>query len=454
MALWRIHLKTDSSRPDINIAGYCIEHHIAGMGWNLEEIPQVEREAIKTFEDFDKYAKEEYDSYSSVTRLARDVDENDLIWMRYEGKYYLARVKADSQWRFAADQESRELDLSNQLTNIDWYPASENADESSVPGVVTTAFIKGSTFQRIKKSGLEEYSQMLYNHIKDPERDSYLYPRPNISLQEADFFNLLQPSDLEDILCMWLFKNKGYVCIPSTNKLSTQLYECVLIDPDTVGKNIYIQVKKGNVDLNARDYSGLSGEVYLLTTGGTVTNGDKYENIFVVNPSDIFNFSIQTDNQRYLPENIRTWVGFLSSKKGIIFDTNLSYSDTNEMDMLTKHRICAYGDADRYIYSFQKDDYALFYSKGKGIVAIGRIKDDGAKELEDEEGLYHDVEMLVPSGYDFSKSEKHYLNAHEISGLLNHGFYYASTMKVPFLDDFEVQKLRKALAEKYEETAH
>ena len=92
----------------------------------------------------------------------------------------------------------------------------------------------------------------------------------------------------------------------------------------------------------------------------------------------------------------------------------------------------------------------MFYSKGKGIVAIGRIKDDEAKELENEEGLYHDVEMLVPSGYDFSKSEKHYLNAHEISGLLNHGFYYASTMKVPFLDDFEVQRLRKALAEKYE----
>ncbi len=312
MALWRIHLKTDSIHPDINIAEYCIEHHIAGMGWNLEEVPQEERESIKTYDDFENYAKAEYGSYSSVTRLARDVRENDLIWMRYAGKYYLARVKASSHWEFVADKITMELDLSNQLTDIDWYPASDNADESSVPGAITTAFIKGTTFQRIHKEGLEEYSQMLYNKIMDSKRDDYLYPRPKISLKEADFFNLLQPSDLEDLLCMWLYKDKGYVCIPSTNKLSTQLYECVLIDPNTIGKNVYIQVKKGSIDLYADDYSGLSGEVYLLTTDGTVTNGEKNENVFVVNPSEIFKFACQAENQRYLPENIRTWIEFLS----------------------------------------------------------------------------------------------------------------------------------------------
>ena len=119
--------------------------------------------------------------------------------------------------------------------------------------------------------------------------------------------------------------------------------------------------------------------------------------------------------------------------------------------MLKQSKICAYGDADRYIYSFKKDDYALFYSKGKGIVAIGRIKSEKTMKLKDEDGLYHDVEMLVPSSYDFNKNPKCYLSAHEIYTLLNHGFFYASTMKVPFLDDFEVQKLRKALQIKYDD---
>ena len=37
------------------------------------------------------------------------------------------------------------------------------------------------------------------------------------------------------------------------------------------------------------------------------------------------------------------------------------------------------------------------------------------------------------------------LSAKEIGNLLNHGFYYVSTMKVPLLDDFEVQSIRKEL---------
>ena len=59
--------------------------------------------------------------------------------------------------------------------------------------------------------------------------------------------------------------------------------------------------------------------------------------------------------------------------KGIMLNTNRSYSDTNEYEMLSQSKISAYGDASRYIDSFKKGDYALFYSKGRGIIAIGRI---------------------------------------------------------------------------------
>lgn len=40
-------------------------------------------------------------------------------------------------------------------------PASEKADEESVPGAVATAFIMGATIRRINKAGVEAYSQML-----------------------------------------------------------------------------------------------------------------------------------------------------------------------------------------------------------------------------------------------------------------------------------------------------
>ena len=57
---------------------------------------------------------------------------------------------------------------------------------------------------------------------------------------------------------MWLYKTKGYIVIPSTNKRGTELYECVLIDPKAEDfKHIYIQVKKGDVEIDASNYSEL-----------------------------------------------------------------------------------------------------------------------------------------------------------------------------------------------------
>jgi ABC-type multidrug transport system fused ATPase/permease subunit len=100
--------------------------------------------------------------------------------------------------------------------------------------------------------------------------------------------------------------------------------------PVLTGDAVDLIVKKGNVDIDASDYEGLAGEVYLLTTNGVVHNGDKYGNVYTVDPAEIFSFACEGKNQRFLPEKIRTWIGFLSSKKGIIFDTNLSYSDDNE----------------------------------------------------------------------------------------------------------------------------
>ena len=58
----------------------------------------------------------------------------------------------------------------------------------------------------------------------------------------------------------------------------------------------------------------------------------------------------------------------------------------------------AYGDAKRYIDSFRKDDYALFYSKGRGIIAVGQIVTDKPTEVGDEK--YHSVRMIVPENFN------------------------------------------------------
>ena len=125
------------------------------------------------------------------------------------------------------------------------------------------------------------------------------------------------------------------------------------------------------------DYSSLNGEVHLLTTEGNVQNAQKYSNVKVADPTVIYEFAINPDKSHIIPENVLYWVKFLteiennrlkfSACKGIMFDTNILYSDTNESEMILGNKIAAYGDAKRYIDSFRKDDYALFYSKGRGI---------------------------------------------------------------------------------------
>ena len=258
MSLWRIHTRTDFVNEDV--CEYCIKNNVAVLGWSLND-KQVEaylkknemsmeefsslRNSIDSEEKYKDLASKVFAKFSSVERLMK-VEENDLIWMRGKGKYYLARVGKDSKWVFNKGEKERINDIANQLTNIQWFPASSTADESAVPGAVTTAFIKGSAFQKIKNTYVEDYSKLLYNELSE----DYKYSDVFLTNCMSSFFSLLQPSDLEDLLCMYLYKDNHYITIPSTNKISTPLYECVLIDPenkDGNNTNIYIQVKKGKV---------------------------------------------------------------------------------------------------------------------------------------------------------------------------------------------------------------
>ena len=453
MAVWRLQVNTGGA----NIASYCIENNVAAMGWSLDQISEADRKKITTFKEYSKYADDLYDKkYDSVKRLYYDVKPGDIIWIRFEGQYYFARVKQESKWIF---QESAvAIDAANQLTNIEWYLASDKGDEESVPGAVSTAFIKGSTLQRIRKSGVEEYSRMLYNNLHDKNKDPYNYPNQDLLLCETHFYSLLQPEDVEDLLALWLYDTKGYVCIPSTNKHSTQKYECVLVDPaDFNRKHIYIQVKKGDVLLDASDYAKLPGEVYLLTTEGMVTNADVYKNIYVVNPTEIYQFATNPYKAHIIPENVLYWVKFLtdventkiagSECKGIMFDTNRSYSDTNEYEMLAQSKIAAYGDASRYINSFHRGDYVLYYSKGRGIIAVGRIKSDDVVSVDDEK--YHEVDLIVPDEFDGNVDTLLSLSPAEIKAVLDRNFYWASTIKTPFLNLDQVDLLIKELKNKY-----
>ncbi len=125
--------------------------------------------------------------------------------------------------------------------------------------------------------------------------------------------------------------------------------------------------------------------------------------------------------------------------KGIIFDTNKTYSDTSTFDMLTSNKISAYGDASRYIERFNTGDIVFFYVSGKGVVAAGEIcsKTEECKYYDSVE-KYKTVRMISPLKLPNEEKDLKFIKPSEIKKLLGEkGFFWASTIKVPYLHSKE-----------------
>jgi hypothetical protein len=128
--------------------------------------------------------------------------------------------------------------------------------------------------------------------------------------------------------------------------------------------------------------------------------------------------------------------------KGVIFDTNLSYDEDGIWYMCDGSRVAAFGGIKGIVHSFSKGDIVFLYHKGQGIVAAGEVKSD-VKEDKDWDALYRDLKWLTakPKKGDPLKA----LSAAEIKTVMGFNFWWAKTMKPPFLNKEESSKLLEAL---------
>lgn len=318
MTIWRLHVNTSGG----NCADVCFKNKVMAMGWSItdrhiENFTEArkkkiceQRVNINSYEDYEKLIKKwkVYDGKSyvpaTVRKLYWEVKPDDLVWIRYKGIYYLGRVGDTSQWVF--DQDNLQKDAAIQRTDIEWLAV---GDESTVPGFVATAFIKGKTLQRINSEAVQIFSQHYYNTKIGKEH----YQGLTIEANPEKFYDLLSPTDCEDLVCAYLFSEYKYIVIPSTNKKSTELYECVLLDPKD-RSHIYIQVKKGNVSIDANEFRHLQGKVFLFTSGGTVNNLDsnnKNENIEQISPGKLFDFAMSDAAKNIVSDSISYWTEYM-----------------------------------------------------------------------------------------------------------------------------------------------
>ena len=92
--------------------------------------------------------------------------------------------------------------------------------------------------------------------------------------------------------------------------MSTKLYECELINPENGGR-IFVQAKNSGDVIDAAPYAALPGEVWFLTTKGTVADAGRYPQMHIAAPAELYAFALSEDASRLLPDSIKTWLELL-----------------------------------------------------------------------------------------------------------------------------------------------
>lgn len=116
--------------------------------------------------------------------------------------------------------------------------------------------------------------------------------------------------------------------------------------------------------------------------------------------------------------------------KGVILDTNRTYNEECVWDMLKKKRASAYGDVAYVADYIKKRDFVFLSHRNYGIVAAGEATSSTKGEYDEER--YVEIKWLtkIPSK---DEGIKKYLPFSDVTKLLGHGFFWARTLKTPYL---------------------
>jgi hypothetical protein len=128
--------------------------------------------------------------------------------------------------------------------------------------------------------------------------------------------------------------------------------------------------------------------------------------------------------------------------KGVIFDTNLSYDANSIWYMIDNNRVAAFGDIQHVVNWLGRGDLVFLYHRGKGIVAAGEVSSD-VKSDSSWDALYRDLRWRTNTPIKAHAFKA--MPAWQIRQVTNRNFYWAKTVKVPYLSREEAETLLAAV---------
>lgn len=131
-----------------------------------------------------------------------------------------------------------------------------------------------------------------------------------------------------------------------------------------------------------------------------------------------------------------------SDTKGVLFDTNRSWDEESIWYMIENSRVAAFGDAKRFIEYVYSGDIVFFSHKWAGLIAAARVN-KGDIKTPNADTLYRDVTFITPipkKGEDIKA-----MSFKKVSEITGKSFFWARTIKVPYLSKEEAENLATEL---------
>lgn len=302
---------------------------------------------------------------------------------------------------------------------------------------VTSAFWhREVAFGRTPKTQFSNRLSLLANAIMNADKENY-------TVVDKDH------TVLQSIAVINLNKRGGYsYCVWNTLNTYVEKYQ------DFIRKQISL-ISPDLIVCCGYDVKWLVQE-YNLVPDGVQTIWVYHPSYFAISDSDYLAQLICAMNgTRWEPPHhtVKSIDSVTPLRKGIIFDTNKTYSSASTMDMLLGNKVSAYDDAVMLIDSFNRDDYVFFSVKGMGVVAAGKIVSEAETlSYPDTIERYKVVDFIVPAPDQIPHGEENLksLPWNQVSELLNHKrFWHARTDKRPYLSEKESLTLIAALRDLY-----
>ncbi len=132
-----------------------------------------------------------------------------------------------------------------------------------------------------------------------------------------------------------------------------------------------------------------------------------------------------------------------NSIKGVLFDTNKTYNKESIWEMIEHSRVAAWGTTKHFVGYIHPDDFIFLSHRGTGIVAAGRVKGGNIEKSEEKDMWFRQVEFTTPIPVRGPKICA--MDFRKVSEITGKSFFWARTIKVPYLTREEAENLETEL---------